>query len=388
MKYFLYISWLLLEISLIPFYLIRRKKIKSKTVAIVRLDAFGDFVIWIKDLNSILNYYEQSGYNICLIVPHKMQDLLCEFFPLKSFNVVYIDSEKLMSSLFYRIKLTFILRKIKPEIAVAPVFSRVPLNGTDLFLLSLAASKTLIQRGYVSKSLLAGKYKTFISRLFDTILIFSNERSASGLWSHETIVNQAFTKKIIGVNKFPDYSETLRLRYQNVMQLDVPREYIVVMPGGSWHEKCWSKEKYQELVDKLNKRNYSVVLVGNGADEALCDYISGFGNSNQILNFCGKTDFKKLLYLIANSILLVGNDSLGIHVAHLMGVKSLCISWGGSFGRFVPYPANNLHKTVYDHMDCFGCTGTCPKSLINDKLPCVSTISVGDVIRGVNGLGL
>jgi len=371
----------------VPLYLIRRKKIKPKTVTIVRLDAFGDFVIWIRDLNSILNFYERSGYTICLVVPHQMQGLLCEFFPLKSFNVFYIDAEKLMSSLIYRIKLAFVLGRNQPEIAIAPVFSRVPLNGTDMLLLSLAASKTFIQRGYVSKGSIAQNYKRLLNKLFDTISTFTNERSASGSWEHETIVNAAFTKKIIGNTKFPDNFKTLRSRYQNMKLLDVPREYIVVMPGGSWLEKCWSKEQYQELVDYLNKCNYSVVLVGYGADTELCDYISELNNPKQILNFCGKTDFKQLLYLIANSVLLVGNDSLGVHIAHLMGVKSLCISWGGSFGRFVPYPDNYLHSTLYNHMDCFGCTGACPKDLIKDKLPCISAISFDKVLRGVKALG-
>jgi ADP-heptose:LPS heptosyltransferase len=387
MKGFLYISWLILELCLIATYMLRRKKEKTKTVTIVRLDAFGDFIIWIKDLNSILHYYERSGYKIRFIIPRNSKDLLREIFPQKSFDIFYVELDKFMSSVVYRIKLAYELSRNQPEIAIAPVFSRVPLNGTDTLLLSLAASKTFVQKGYVPKRLLIRIYKFAVSQLFDTISTFNNDRSAFGVWKHETIVNAAFTRQLIGSVKFSSDLERFRSKYKNRYLLNVPREYIVIMPGGSWPGKCWSKENYQKLVAYLNKCKHTVILAGDSADQELCEYIYKQSNSKHTINLCGKTDFRQLFSLIANSVLFVGNDSLGVHIAHLLNVKSLCISWGGSFGRFVPYPDNNTSLTVYNHMDCFGCTGNCPKELIQDKLQCVSTIYVDEVIQSVNALG-
>jgi hypothetical protein len=77
-----------------------------------------------------------------------------------------------------------------------------------------------------------------------------------------------------------------------------------------------------------------------------------------------------------------------MHIAVAAGTNSLCVMWGGSFGRFIPYapeflPEGLFARAVYNRMDCFGCTGACSLPSVQGKLPCIATIPVSAVLSSL-----
>lgn len=42
--------------------------------------------------------------------------------------------------------------------------------------------------------------------------------------------------------------------------------------------------------------------------------------------------------MLSNAVMLLSNDTSAIHIAAAVGTKTICITKGVHFGRFVPYP--------------------------------------------------
>ena len=61
-------------------------------------------------------------------------------------------------------------------------------------------------------------------------------------------------------------------------------------------------------------------------------------SSDRIIDLTAKTSLVELVKLISSSSLLIGNDTGAIHIGVASNVKTICISNGNHYGRFVPYP--------------------------------------------------
>ena len=71
-------------------------------------------------------------------------------------------------------------------------------------------------------------------------------------------------------------------------------------------------------------------------------------------------------------------------IAAAVGTFTICISGGGHFGRFVPYPElprqTNYLKVVYYKMPCYGCNWKCIYPINEgEPAPCIANISVDAV---------
>jgi ADP-heptose:LPS heptosyltransferase len=86
------------------------------------------------------------------------------------------------------------------------------------------------------------------------------------------------------------------------------------------------------------------------------------------------------------------NDTSAVHLAAATGVPAVCITGGGHWRRFVPYPASlgivaDLVEVVSMEQDmtCFNCDWRCVLPHVNgEALPCVSRVPVARVIEAVD----
>jgi len=158
--------------------------------------------------------------------------------------------------------------------------------------------------------------------------------------------------------------------------------FVVIMPGGSWSGKTWPLERFVAIARQLVVEGYTIVVAGSAGEKALCEELTLQCNG---INIAAATTLQTLAEVIRCAHLVIGNDSAGIHIAVATQTPSVCVMWGGSFGRFIPYPEELLPstltvRTVFRAMDCFGCTGACPFPTVGGKVRCIDAVPVGDVM--------
>ena len=73
-------------------------------------------------------------------------------------------------------------------------------------------------------------------------------------------------------------------------------------------------------------------------------------SNKKLIDITGKTSLLEFIELIRLSKLVIANDSASVHIANAVETKSICISDGNNFGRFVPYPKDFKYapKTIYN----------------------------------------
>jgi ADP-heptose:LPS heptosyltransferase len=104
-----------------------------------------------------------------------------------------------------------------------------------------------------------------------------------------------------------------------------------------------------------------------------------------VTNLAGQTTLGQLARVLAGAVALVSNETSAIHMAAALRVRSVCITGGGHFGRFVPYnllhpEANAEPRIAAQPMACYGCNWLCryhpPRG---NPVPCIEEVSVDTV---------
>jgi heptosyltransferase-2 len=120
----------------------------------------------------------------------------------------------------------------------------------------------------------------------------------------------------------------------------LPDAYVVFAPGAAYGSaKQWPPERFAELAALIaGNTDWSVVLVGSGADRRVCRAIADANRSmlegGRIVNLCGQTDLAALARVLAGSRAVVSNDSGAMHLAGAVGARVIA-----------PFGATNEHRT-------------------------------------------
>jgi heptosyltransferase-2 len=106
---------------------------------------------------------------------------------------------------------------------------------------------------------------------------------------------------------------------------------IALAPGSIWNTKRWTTEGFIELGRKLLAEDFSIVLVGGKADQALCREICGSLRGKRVLDSTGELTLLQSAELIRRCRLAVSNDSAPMHLAVAVRTPVVAI-----FGATVP----------------------------------------------------
>ncbi|MGD1045874.1 MAG: glycosyltransferase family 9 protein [Bacteroidota bacterium] len=133
---------------------------------------------------------------------------------------------------------------------------------------------------------------------------------------------------------------------------------IVIFPGGGENPvvkmtiKRWYLERFQELIGKIGESyTYPIILIGNGADNTLCQEIAS--HANQITNLAGKLTLGEIVALGRRSHLFLGADSGPTHLIAATGTPVISL-FGPSDPRLVA--PRGLHQIyIWKHPVCAPC---------------------------------
>lgn len=104
------------------------------------------------------------------------------------------------------------------------------------------------------------------------------------------------------------------INYSSEVQavLESGTAYIVIAPGSAWRTKQWLPEGFRAAVKLLLARDLDIVVVGGKEDQLVGAELA---RDLPVRNLVGRTDLQELMALVARSTLVLGNDSMILHVA-------------------------------------------------------------------------
>jgi heptosyltransferase-2 len=128
--------------------------------------------------------------------------------------------------------------------------------------------------------------------------------------------------------------------------LDLDEPFAVFAPGAAYgRAKQWLPERFAHLAHLLiERRNWSVVMVGANADREVCREIEArlpqTGTKiNRLVDFSGKSDLATLAGILAVAQAVVSNDSGAMHLAGAVGTHVVALFGPTNETRTSPLPA-------------------------------------------------
>ena len=352
-----------------------RKSSVMNRVLVVRLDAIGDFVMWLDAAKSMANYYQSTGCAVLLVANSAWANWARTFGIFDT--VIGLDVQKFRTNLIYRFRLIQEIRALGCGVAINPTYSRNWLLDDAVIRIS-GASERIASVGDPA----APKWKRCIANRWYTKLIASTPESQM-----EFERNAEFLRNFLNIEfraSIPRL-EPGELKADDSVCINGP--YYVLFPGASWEGKRWPISGFRDIAQRVYEATgWQGIVCGGpsevGLGETLCRQ-----SVAPLRSLAGQTDLTQLAIVLAGSRLLLTCDTAAVHIAAACGTPTVCVLGGGHYGRFLPYtvppiPGRPLPRVVIHEMPCFGCAWDCVfERQPGNPVPCIGRIHVEDVWR-------
>ena len=352
-------------------------KERNSNVVIIRLDALGDFVLWVNFARILYDHY--SVNNKVILIGNAQWTLLASKLGIAD-EIISVTISEFINNHEYKSKILKQINQLNCHTVIVPVFSRNLISQYEMLVLASQAPIRICSKGYTSQNIFINLIK-YIRDLIYTDTITISKRSFHKGYFNEILFNIEFTNYICGSGTSLATSNIILHQLPNLISQD-SNNYIVISPFASAKYKSWPIEYYVELITILLNNGQRVIITGTVNDYFPLHLFS----SSLLINLMGKTSLLELFQVIRNSTLVIANDSAAIHIAAHLKVPSLCTLWGGSFGRFLPYPSiNNSYflspVCLNNILLCKKCTHKCNNLNSNGIASCLSSIKPVDVFH-------
>jgi ADP-heptose:LPS heptosyltransferase len=159
--------------------------------------------------------------------------------------------------------------------------------------------------------------------------------------------------------------------------------YVVVHPGASVPARAWPVDLHRKLVDALVAGGRRVVVTGGPTERALTATVAG-DRRPPVVDLGGRTDLAGLSDVLAAADAVVVGNTGPAHLAAAVGTPVVSL-----FAPTVPAvrwrPWRVAHRLLGDQ------TAPCANSRAREcpvpGHPCLRSVTVGDVVEAVEGLG-
>jgi ADP-heptose:LPS heptosyltransferase len=176
--------------------------------------------------------------------------------------------------------------------------------------------------------------------------------------------------------------KSLSNRFKEDLEYYNYTEFLLVSLGGGnrWENKKWTKEGYSGLVNKVSSENKDILtgIIGGGEDRSfyndVCNQIKKRGN----IKFLGcDNSIVEFISLINISDKVLTSDSLAMHIATSLGRFVVVLVGPTSSTELDVFGNGEVLKSRKMDCKCFY-SSTC-----TEKINCMNTISVDDVIKSL-----
>ncbi len=369
----------------------RKEQTKSDTIVFVRLDAIGDFFMWLDAAKQYRRIFR--GKRIILICNSVYQDIAeaSGYFD----EVFAVDCKKLLfpSSYRYRLSLRKKLSVLQAETAVQTSYSRR--IYADYIIAAIPAQRKYTMRD-VEFDHTPKRIGKFTEKIYTDVITSASEMLM------EIQKNAELARQVTGVDfesAIPEFPKQM-LR----SNLEFTEPYFVVFPGGSFAYKMWQTERFAKAAEAIHRETGWIPAVcGSPSEKPLAESFKKNYHGGKVIDLTGETTLLESIEVIRKAQYLIGNDTSGIHIAAAVGTPSFCIFGGWHFGRFLPYDVDHpderrMPEIYYHQMDCFHCkikdrTKACQDNVKKaGHFTCIDSITADEaasaMLRHIGRLGL
>lgn len=361
-----------------------------KEIAWVRLDAIGDYLLWIEAAKAFVNHYRGQQFS-CVLICNEINHPLAVSMQLWD-DVIPVARKSFEFNPWYRARLLFRLQRRRFDIMIHPVISRELAFGDAV--MRVAGAKERI--GSRNDGAIIGALGSDLNRgdsWYTVLHPLKEEGQAKRQIVHELMRNADFVQACSipfsgsGVTYIDPHSSSAHRRLQS--------PYYVIAPTAGNPRRRWPIERFIELISRIRAttaidcavigqpHEFSPAEYGALRDSRLVDH-DFIGKKTSLLDFTG---------LLGHADWVIAHDSAVAHWSAATRVRCVVIVGGGHYKRFLPYPqdiASQVGQQVVVHpMPCFHCNWNCiydQSIAVKQTYPCISAITVDDVWQNVEHL--
>ena len=317
----------------------KSKKIKTKSILLIRLDSIGDYVLFRNYIEELKKNEKYKDYSITLLGNNVWKSLSIELDRKYIDNFIWLDRNKFNKNVFYRYKKLQALALSSYEIILSPVYSR-EFFVVDNIVKLVPAKEKIGSKGNLSN---IKKWQKNISDKYYTKLIDAKKEPLFEFNRNKEFFENFFNYKI-------DIKKPIITLQNKEIEIQLPKKYAVLFLGGSGKIKKWGIKNFAKVGNHLKKKyGYDIVLCGSTEDREHASEFLRYSEQST-LNLIGKTSLVELSKVIYYGDFMLSNETLAPHLAVALQMKHIFVIYNGNHhGRFVPYPreiTTNYH-TIY-----------------------------------------
>ncbi len=365
----------------------RKGDVQNEDMILVRLDAIGDFVMW---LDAAKEFKERVDGRIILICNQVCSEVAenTGYFD----EVISLNYGKLRrtSQIKYRWSMHGYLKGVRARQAVQCTYSREIFS--DMVMSAVMANEKITIDSPETTS------SRWSYRLADSI--YQKKVDTPREHMMEICRNAFFTGQVLGREV---RSGVPLIKGAKKAQSKVPAErYYILFLGASETERMWPVDRFVELAEKLygdvKYSHLKCCLCGGKEETYLADeFTERYFAKDKIINKAGQTSLPELIEIIRMAEFIVTNDTSAVHFATAVNTQAFCI-WGPwEYGRFLPYAVENpedrkLPIVCYHEVECRNClldgrgkTAECKRFIQQEGIRrCLSLVTVEDVMTKID----
>jgi ADP-heptose:LPS heptosyltransferase len=134
-----------------------------------------------------------------------------------------------------------------------------------------------------------------------------------------------------------------------------PHRFACVHPGARLYTRRWPPEYFAAVAQEIVRCGFRVALTGSGEEALLTRRVARLLPAGSAIDLAGQTRLGVFAAMLAQSRLLVSNDTGVSHVAAALRVPSIVVSCGADPRRFAPLD-HALHEVLHHPVACRPCS--------------------------------
>lgn len=155
---------------------------------------------------------------------------------------------------------------------------------------------------------------------------------------------------------------------------------VVLHPGATDPRRRWPTENFTYLAGELAAKNYRVIITGTQEENELANRIEGGEN------WCGRLSMGGLAGLLEQAQLLVSNDTGPLHLANMLGIKTVGVFWVGNIINAAP-PYKKNHSGLFSwRTACPVCSKDATKENCGHRVSFVADVGRAEALEAAEEL--
>ncbi|MGB0455043.1 MAG: glycosyltransferase family 9 protein [Bacteriovoracaceae bacterium] len=135
---------------------------------------------------------------------------------------------------------------------------------------------------------------------------------------------------------------------EKIQKLIPYSHYVGLAPSAAWEMKRWPLDYWKELIYTSPTKKFVVL---GGPDDTFCEELVEIA-PDRVVNLSGKLSLMESCYVAFKSSRFVSADTGLLHVADLLGTKTIALIGPTAFG----FPSGEHVKTLEIDLNCRPCT--------------------------------